>query len=62
MCSILFAILLKRENERRDRGERDEIILGTEGKKGHERNGTYNSEEEAKKDKGDAWSGFRYTL
>ncbi|KAF8203119.1 MFS general substrate transporter [Pholiota molesta] len=51
-----------RENDRRDRGERDEIITGIENKNAHERNGTYDSVEEAQKEKGDHWSGFRYTL
>ena len=50
--------LLKWENKRRDRGERDEIIIGKGG--GYAVNGTYMSVEEARKDKGDLWSGFRY--
>jgi len=61
-CSVIFAIFLKRENQRRDRGERDEVILGAENKKANERNGTYTSVNEAKKEKGDSWSGFRYML
>ncbi|KAF8973704.1 major facilitator superfamily domain-containing protein [Flammula alnicola] len=62
ICSIIFAVLLKRENALRDLGERDEIIAEVDNKRGHQRNGTYNSVEEAKKSKGDEWSGFRYTL
>ena len=62
LCSVLFAILLKRENARRDRGERDEVIEGVDNKRAHERNGTFQSVEEAKIAKGDTWSGFRYTL
>ena len=62
MCSILFAVLLKRENARRERGERDEIIRGAVSDRAHERNGTYSSVEEAKVSKGDKWSGFRYVL
>ena len=62
ICSIIYATMLDRENKRRDRGERDEIIIGAECTSGHEKNGIYNSEDEAKKDKGDAWSKFRYTL
>jgi hypothetical protein len=55
-------VLLKRENARRERGERDEIIRGAVNDRAHERNGTYNSVEEAKVSKGDKWSGFRYVL
>ncbi|KAF9474103.1 MFS general substrate transporter [Pholiota conissans] len=62
ICSFIFAVLLKRENDRRDRGERDEIIRGIDNDNGREQNGTYSSVEEAQKEKGDAWSGFRYTL
>ncbi|PPQ67081.1 hypothetical protein CVT25_005682 [Psilocybe cyanescens] len=62
ICSVIYAILLKRENARRDRGERDEVIEGIDNKQAHERNGTYKSVEEAKIAKGDYWSGFRYTL
>ncbi|KIM47889.1 hypothetical protein M413DRAFT_61871 [Hebeloma cylindrosporum] len=61
-CSVLFAVLLKRENARRERGERDEIIVGAISDRAHERNGTYNNVEEAKVSKGDKWSGFRYVL
>ncbi|KAF8912987.1 major facilitator superfamily domain-containing protein [Gymnopilus junonius] len=62
ICSIIFAIYLKRENARRERGERDEVIEGIDNKRAHERNGVYKSVEEAKVAKGDYWSGFRYTL
>ncbi|KDR85326.1 hypothetical protein GALMADRAFT_218418 [Galerina marginata CBS 339.88] len=62
LCSILYAVFLKRENARRDRGERDEIIEGIVNKHADERNGRYNSVEDAKMAKGDHWSGFRYTL
>lgn len=62
MCSILFAVLLKRENARRERGERDEIIRGAVSDRAHAQNGTYDSVEEAKVSKGDNWSGFRYVL
>jgi hypothetical protein len=59
-------IQLKLENDRRDRGERDEVIgcasdcLEDIGKAA--KNGRYESTEAAQADKGDAWSGFRYTL
>ncbi|TDL26740.1 MFS general substrate transporter [Rickenella mellea] len=77
-CVNLF--FLRRENERRDRGERDEIIDSAsiasqdekkqvqpqhddasgqvEGKHG----GRYASIDEAKREKGDEWSGYRYVL
>ncbi|KAF8196442.1 MFS general substrate transporter [Pholiota molesta] len=60
--SALYTFLLRRENARRDRGERDEVIEGVENRNAHERNGVYATVEEAKKDKGDRWSGFRYTV
>ena len=62
--SAIYSILLKRENARRDRGERDEIIgdsKATEGK-GDAKNGTFATVADAKVAKGDAWSGYRYTL
>jgi len=62
MCSLLFAVLLKRENACRERGQRDEIIRGAVNDRAHERNGSYDSVEEAKVSKGDKWSGFRYVL
>jgi hypothetical protein len=52
--------LLKRENTRRDRGERDEII-GEEGLEDNG-NGRYATVEDAKREKGDNWSGYRYIL
>lgn len=60
--SILFAYLLRRENLKRERGERDEVIDGVDNKRAQEYNGRYESIEAAKIDKGDEWSGFRYTL
>jgi hypothetical protein len=60
--SALYTFLLRRENARRNRGERDEVIEGVENKNAHERNGVYATVEEAQKDKGDRWSGFRYTV
>ncbi|KAF9269232.1 MFS general substrate transporter [Marasmius fiardii PR-910] len=60
LSSLAYLIFTKRENARRDRGERDEVIKGQSG--GHERNGTYESVVEAKREKGDDWSGYRYTL
>jgi len=60
--SILFARLLERENARRDRGERDEVIEGVENEHARERNGKFECVEAARAFKGDEWSGFRYTL
>ncbi|KAG1734029.1 MFS general substrate transporter [Suillus paluster] len=60
IATVVFRFLLKRENARRDRGERDEIIEGREG--GFEVNGRFASVEDAKREKGDEWSGYRYTL
>ena len=58
VSAIIYRILLQAENRRRDRGERDEIIKGRTG--GDVRNGCFDTVEEAKKVKGDLWSGFRY--
>jgi len=60
ITTALFRFLLKRENARRDRGERDEIIEGREG--GFEVNGRFASVDDARREKGDLWSGYRYTL
>ncbi|EGO05158.1 hypothetical protein SERLA73DRAFT_128891 [Serpula lacrymans var. lacrymans S7.3] len=70
-CSLAFMILLRRENSRRQNGERDEVIdnlldevtkdtdsLSAQAQK----NGRYESVDAARRDKGDRWSGFRYTL
>ncbi|KAL1693562.1 major facilitator superfamily domain-containing protein [Schizophyllum commune] len=72
ISSTVYLFLADRENRRRGRGERDEVIRakgtgeekeGDEGKKGgHARNGVYESVDAARRDKGDEWSGYRYTL
>ena len=61
--------MLKAENGRRARGERDEVIgqegdrkLSTDQRKKGVDVQVYESVEAAKIDKGDCWSGFRYTL
>ena len=64
IMSIAYIFLLKRENARRDRGERDEIIenqVETHDPR-NEKNGRYATVDEAKKDKGDEWSGYRYVI
>lgn len=61
-CIALYFI--RRENGKRRRGERDEIIRGINDK-GVPQDGSvkiYESLEEVKKEKGDAWSGYIYTL
>ena len=60
--TIVFYVLLKLENARRDRGERDEIIGDEIGDDKNERNGRFASVEEAKREKGDKWSGYRYMM
>lgn len=63
ICSVSYLLLLKRENRKRDRGERDEIIKGVnEERTDLSRNGTFASVADAKREKGDEWSGYRYTL
>ena len=46
----------------RDAGERDEVIEGVDNDRADEKNGRFESVKEAKIEKGDDWSGFRYTL
>ncbi|KAJ7117834.1 MFS general substrate transporter [Mycena epipterygia] len=65
LASTGYHFALRAENARRDRGERDEVI----GKSGdpeldarNEKNGVFDSIADAKREKGDGWSGYRYTL
>ena len=70
VSSIVYYVFLRRENAARDRGDRDEVIEGVlkenEGAEEREerarRNGRFPSIEEAKREKGDQWSGYRYIL
>ncbi len=62
LSSLIYTILLRRENKVRDRGERDEVINGFENKSANVHNGQYSSVAEARREKGDMWSGFRYTV
>jgi hypothetical protein len=62
IASTTYRYFLARENAKRDRGERNEIITGAGGKGGNEANGTYATVDDAKMEKGDEWSGYRYTL
>lgn len=60
IATVTAYIILKRENARRDRGERDEII--GQDLHGVEKNGKFDTIADAKREKGDAWSGYRYML
>ncbi|KAJ7043747.1 MFS general substrate transporter [Mycena alexandri] len=60
ISNSIFLYLLKKENARRDRGERDEVI-GSEELEDNG-NGRYATVEDAKREKGDNWSGYRYIL
>lgn len=63
IASTTYLTLLKRENARRDRGERDEYIEDQPETQLPEnmKNGRYATMDDAKRDKGDNWSGYRYT-
>ena len=63
ITAIIYHLALRRENGKRARGERDEVIQGVnDGRTELAKNGTYKSVADAKRDKGDEWSGYRYTL
>jgi len=70
LATLLFMYLLRRENAQRDQGKRDEDIVGNSedqivgdvSEKDVTRNGTFASLADAKREKGDEWSGYRYTL
>ncbi|KAK0214779.1 MFS general substrate transporter [Armillaria fumosa] len=59
--TLIYLYFANKENKRRERGERDEII-GDEDAQGNESNGRFVTVEAAKREKGDAWSGYKYTL
>ncbi|KAJ7781973.1 MFS general substrate transporter [Mycena maculata] len=65
IASTTYHFALRAENARRDRGERDEVI-GESGDPDldarNEKNGRFDSIKEAKTEKGDEWSGYRYIL
>jgi len=60
VSSVIYYFGVRAENARRERGERDEIIGTSE--KGNEKNGRFETVDEAKREKGDEWSGYRYIL
>lgn len=56
--TLIMMYGLRKENERRERGERDEKIVGSPGElAAHGRGGTFTSIDEARTAKGDHWSG-----
>ncbi|KAJ3550419.1 hypothetical protein NM688_g5080 [Phlebia brevispora] len=62
ISAVVYRYLLKRENDLRQRGARDEVIEGVnDDREDLMKNGKYASVEEAKRDKGDEWSGYRDT-
>jgi len=62
IASLSYHFILKAENARRDRGERDEIIGKIDDSEMNEKNGRFDTVEDAKREKGDEWSGYRYIL
>ncbi|KAF9446901.1 MFS general substrate transporter [Macrolepiota fuliginosa MF-IS2] len=63
VSTTVMLFFLKRENRRRERGDRDEVIgEGVEDEIKAKKNGKYATISDAKRDKGDSWSGYRYTL
>lgn len=59
--TLIYFFALRRENWRRDQGERNEII-GDDTGKGNELNGRFRTVADTKREKGDGWSGYRYRL
>lgn len=71
IATSVLILGLREENKRRERGERDEVIIAAREKaemldaetmKQGQANGIYESAEAAKRAKGDLWSGYRYHL
>ncbi|KAI0814876.1 MFS general substrate transporter [Irpex lacteus] len=62
LSSALYLILLKRENRKREQGLRNEVIDGVYDEFSQEKNGRFATVEEAIIEKGDEWSGFKYSL
>ena len=62
LSSALYLILLKRENRKRGQGLRNEVIDGVYDEYAQEKNGHFTTVEEAMNEKGDEWSGFKYSL
>lgn len=64
IAATVLSIYLRRQNHRRALGLEDEVITGVNDDKAdtHGKNGVFVSVEEAKRSKGDKWSGYKYTL
>ncbi|KAF7356463.1 High-affinity nicotinic acid transporter [Mycena venus] len=62
IASLSYHFILRAENARRDRGERDEIIGKIDDSDMNEKNGRFDTIQDAKREKGDEWSGYRYIL
>ncbi|KAF4611035.1 hypothetical protein D9613_007083 [Agrocybe pediades] len=64
IASVIFLVYLKRENARRERGERNEYIedMPETHNPENEKNGRFATLDDAKRAKGDLWSGYRYTI
>jgi hypothetical protein len=62
LSSFLFYVLLRIENGKRLRGERDEVVEGLVNPRADKKNGCFASVDEARREKGDKWSQFIYTL
>ncbi|TFK56973.1 MFS general substrate transporter [Heliocybe sulcata] len=62
ICSLIFFFYLRYENAKKAAGARDEVVEGVDNKNADPRNGTFASVEDARREKGDRWSGFKYTL
>ena len=64
IATSTLILYLRRQNNLRSQGLEDEVIIGVndEKKATLSKNGVFESVEEAKRDKGDKWSGYKYTL
>ena len=70
VATSVLILGMRAENKRRERGERDEVIVGgekaemldAETEKQARANGMYGSVDAARRAKGDRWSGYRYHL
>lgn len=64
ISAVVLFLYLRRQNSLRSQGLEDEVITGVndEKKNALAKNGVFDSVEEAKRSKGDKWSGYKYTL
>lgn len=70
ICTSAMILLLRSENRRRESGECNEVIwtgengemMDEETRQRGEANGIFDSVEDARRSKGDGWSGFHYHL